>query len=382
VAKHSSRKWLRGVIIEETPEVIVFRYPDGSEVRQTNLKTFFPDPEKPKQPDEKPKKSKKAQKTVYPRDWNAYDEAQCREVALFMKLLAGICSCIEMPLYQFGRPRLPYSDMAFISVLKVFSTKSCRRFHGYIDQAVKLGYIEQGCHYSSISNFMRMSELTPLLQDLIRISSLPIANVDIEREFAVDSTGFSTSTYSRYFSYKHGKDKAEKKWIKCHACCGVKTKIITEVLVTDNSVGDSPLFKPLVEGTAKRFDAKEVSADKAYLSRANVQLVDQIGAEAFIPLKKNVKSWALGAPAWKKLVYYVRLHEDEFMQHYHKRSAAENVFQMMKAKFSHSLRSKDPVAQINEVLLKVLCHNICVVIHEMHELGIDPNFVTQTELSK
>jgi hypothetical protein len=31
--------------------------------------------------------------------------------------------------------------------------------------------------------------------------------------------------------------------------------------------------------------------------------------------------------------------------------------------------------QVNEVLCKIICHNICVVIQEMHELGIDPNFV-------
>lgn len=28
---------------------------------------------------------------------------------------------------------------------------------------------------------------------------------------------------------------------------------------------------------------------------------------------------------------------------------------------------------INEVLLKVLYHNLAVLIHEIHELGIDPN---------
>jgi hypothetical protein len=35
---------------------------------------------------------------------------------------------------------------------------------------------------------------------------------------------------------------------------------------------------------------------------------------------------------------------------------------MIKSKFGGSVRSKTEVAQINEVLLKVLCHNICVVI--------------------
>ncbi|MBI4154899.1 hypothetical protein HY498_02325 [Candidatus Woesearchaeota archaeon] len=45
-----------------------------------------------------------------------------------------------------------------------------------------------------------------------------------------------------------------------------------------------------------------------------------------------------------------------------------------KSKFKNNLRSKDKVAQHNELLLKVICHNICVVIQEMYELGINPNF--------
>jgi len=47
---------------------------------------------------------------------------------------------------------------------------------------------------------------------------------------------------------------------------------------------------------------------------------------------------------------------------------------MIKSKFGDSVRSKTEVAQVNEVLLKVLRHNICVVIHEMFELGIEPDF--------
>jgi hypothetical protein len=33
------------------------------------------------------------------------------------------------------------------------------------------------------------------------------------------------------------------------------------------------------------------------------------------------------------------------------------------------------MAQVNEVLLKVQCHNICGVIQEMFELGIEPEFL-------
>jgi len=37
------------------------------------------------------------------------------------------------------------------------------------------------------------------------------------------------------------------------------------------------------------------------------------------------------------------------------------------------VRSKTLVAQENEVLLKILCDNIRVLINEMHGLGITPN---------
>jgi hypothetical protein len=38
------------------------------------------------------------------------------------------------------------------------------------------------------------------------------------------------------------------------------------------------------------------------------------------------------------------------------------------------LRSKTDVAMTNEVLCKILCHNICCVIQSMYELGIEPTF--------
>lgn len=44
---------------------------------------------------------------------------------------------------------------------------------------------------------------------------------------------------------------------------------------------------------------------------------------------------------------------------------------MTKAKFRDHVRSKTPVAIVNEVLCKLICHNICVRIQESHELGIN-----------
>ena len=67
--------------------------------------------------------------------------------------------------------------------------------------------------------------------------------------------------------------------------------------------------------------------------------------------------------------------KQEFLQHYHKRSNVESTFSMMKRKFGDSLRSKSDVGQMNEILCKVIAHNLCVLIACIHELRLpSPQF--------
>lgn len=44
---------------------------------------------------------------------------------------------------------------------------------------------------------------------------------------------------------------------------------------------------------------------------------------------------------------------------------------MIKAKFGAAVLAKAPVAQVNEVLCKILAHNICVLIASVYELGLE-----------
>jgi hypothetical protein len=47
---------------------------------------------------------------------------------------------------------------------------------------------------------------------------------------------------------------------------------------------------------------------------------------------------------------------------------------MIKAKFRDHVRSKTETAMKNEVLAKILCHNLCCLIMSQIELGIEPVF--------
>ena len=79
------------------------------------------------------------------------------------------------------------------------------------------------------------------------------------------------------------------------------------------------------------------------------------------------------APAWDRLFHFYNFNRDEFLAHYHKRSNVESAFSAMKRKFGDFVRSKTTIAQTNEVLLKVLAHNIVRLVHSIHELGIAPS---------
>jgi hypothetical protein len=55
---------------------------------------------------------------------------------------------------------------------------------------------------------------------------------------------------------------------------------------------------------------------------------------------------------------------------------------MMKRKFGDSFHSKTDTAMVTEVLCKVLCHNLVVLIHEMYELGINPVFWVEKPIAQ
>ena len=208
-----------------------------------------------------------------------------------------------------------------------------------------------------------------ILKNLVTMSSLPLKAV--EADFAVDSLGFSTSRFVRRFNKKYGRETDNREWVKVHLMCGTRTRIVTGIEVSGRTANDTTYFVPLVEKTAEHFQVREVAADKAYLSRKNLNAVERVGDTPYIPFKTNTLPPDEDS-VWSRMYHVFTLQREAFLEHYHKRSNAETAYSMIKAKFGDSLRSKSDVGQLNEALCKVLCHNLCVLCHPIHELAIEP----------
>lgn len=319
-----------------------------------------------------PQAPERVKRKTYRQQWRQYNAAQVNEKQEFQVLLRSLCNQIQEPSLpqRRGRPPIPISDSLFAACFKVYSTVSARRFMCDLDDAKNRGLIEKTPHFNSILNSLESEEITPVIVRMIIAASIPLNAV--ETDFAVDSTGFTSCRFHRWFDHKYGKVRQEHDWVKAHVVCGVQTNVVTAVEIHDRNSNDAPILPSLVKKTAENFDIKRLSADTQYANVSNFEAIDKHSIEAFIPFRAGITGAAGGLFA--KAFHFFSFHREDFLKHYHKRSNIESTFSMIKRKFGDFIRSKTDTAMKNEVLLKVLCHNICCLISAMYELGVAPVF--------
>jgi transposase len=320
-------------------------------------------------------------RVTYPQNWSAYNAAQTTEKHRFQVMLRDLCQTIAEPSRSpaGGRPSVPLRDAIFSACFKVYSTVSGRRFTVDLKEARDKGYIGRAPSYNTLFRVFEDPDTFDVLKSLVIRSALPLKA--IETNFACDSSGFSGCRYDRWIEHKYGSPmkKTLRAWVKTHIMVGVKTNVVTAVEIHGQHTHDGTQLPALVETTAQQFKVNDVTADLAYSSHDNLINVVLAGGSPMIPFKHNATHGQGGL--WSKMLAYFHINRDEFLKRYHQRSNVESTFSMIKRKFGDSVRSKLDVAMKNEVLAKLVCHNICCVNQEAHELGIDPGFGAETSVA-
>jgi transposase len=126
--------------------------------------------------------------------------------------------------------------------------------------------------------------------------------------------------------------------------------------VTDACAGDSPQLKNLLSSL---YDVEAVTADSAYLSRRNCDLIEAKGAKPYIKPKKNITIIrSFGSRAWKNMLLNYWNRRDEWNNIYRFRSSAETAFSAIKRKFGHQLFSIRKDTQRKELMTKVIAYNL------------------------
>jgi len=310
----------------------------------------------------------------YSQDWPAYDKAKTSEDGLFKNILDELLAALpEAPCLSTGRKPYSLRDRLFCICIRAYYKSDLRKAESILKESHKLGLIDKVPCYKSIDNFLNDPHLSDWLDRLILISALPLAQ--LEPVGAIDSTGFSTRQYHRWTNFKYGRSGGRARlWRKAHAWSGCKTNIILSVKVTTCNVSDISVVEDLLGRKTTLFSMEEMVADRAYSSRALMKFLDNLGLVPRIPFKKNVNGKSMGTRIWRRMFLDFQTNREEYMHKYHQRSNIEASFSMLKRRFGPHLLTKTFIANTNEIKAKVLCHNICVLIQELFESGIQIDF--------
>jgi len=310
----------------------------------------------------------------YNQNWPAYNQSQTSEFTMFQDILIELLDSmiVDKKLIRQGRPFKDLKEMIFCCIMRAYYGKSSRRCVSFLDLAVTKGYISKKPHFNTILNYYKEEAMIDILKFLIEKSASPLKNLELD--FAIDSSGFTTSLFGRWLYIRAEVGSVKRIYKKAHITSGVISNIITAIEITPGYFADSPQFRDLVKITAKTFQIREVSADKAYSSRKNLQAVAELGGIPYIMFRDNAVKNPRGCLVWSKMKRFYDEQREYFLKHYHKRSNVETVFSMMKRKFGNHLYSKSDIGQYNEILCKALAHNICVLIQEYYENTIKLGF--------
>ena len=319
---------------------------------------------------------KRTPRKTYAQDWSAYDAAKTNEDVLFKQLLADLLllAVENDPPKETGRKGFDTRTKLFTMCIKAYHKSDLRKTESILKELHHRSVIGRVPSYRSIDNFFNDHRLNKLLDRLILITALPLALV--EKTAAMDSTGMSVRKYESWQQYKWGtKTDRSRCFRKLHAVVGTTTNIFISADVTLKTVADVTMLPSVVADHPRHFiELRDFVADKAYSSRAVLKFIYELGLNPFIPFKRGSSSTPKGSLIWKEMFEFFRTDQEEFLERYHRRSNVETTFHMLKMRFGDYLMTKNFVANQNEIKIRVLCHNLCVLIQEVAERGINVEF--------
>lgn len=303
------------------------------------------------------------------RNWRQYNELKPWVQSCVAQLLKSLVAAIDDPPPRRGNQPAPVAELLFASVMRVYVDESGRDFCGdVLKHWVDQGFVSQLYHFNTLSAFMRRPDVSNVLRALIRESARPLAQLDTPITIAVDSTGFSTNNSSTWYDVKYG--RAQKRtYAKLHIAVDALTHIVTDALITSQDGSDTLQLPLLLEGTKTSVAPQIVVADKAYAGKPNYDAIQQAGATPVIPPRAGMSG--SGNAIMKQMFHAFRAEDPKILRSYHQRSNVETVAFMIKAQFGDSLAARSKTGQQNELLAKVLCHNLACLVMAAAEFGLD-----------
>ena len=228
----------------------------------------------------------------------------------------------------------------------------------------KLFKIDRIPHFTTIHKFA--GRVPRRYLDLI-ITHSSLGNDDADLFTSIDSTGFSLSNASVYYTIvlnRHAKKrkrgrprkKKVKKYLKVTFVVDALHQFILVVSVRRGPDNDNKDFIPSYK-KLNQLDGRNlgiVVADRGYDSEMNHQYIrDVLDADTIIPARKNHSS-----DYKTKGKYRREMKEGYCKKTYNRRNISETVNSVVKRKMGQSIRAKKVLYQNREIIFRAIAYNI------------------------
>ena len=220
-------------------------------------------------------------------------------------------------------------------------------------------------HFTTLQKASKKLLCSDIANQLLE-SSVRVTNESREIKLAaVDSTGLEAGHTSRYFVRRKRSKQLDtyeetyyRRWPKLAIAFDCSNHMILSALTTRGPSVDINQFEKIMTPAINRHIIEHVLADAGYDSESNHRFArDTNNIKSTIPPKH-------GRPTTKPFLgKYRRLMQQEFDKEiFGQRWQVETVFSMIKRNQGEALLSKSDLAQNREMMLKVLTHNIAIIL--------------------
>jgi len=233
---------------------------------------------------------------------------------------------------------------------------------------------------SSLLKLLNLSKLpTPDYSTLSRRRSafpviLPYKKQGGVINIVLDSTGLKVYGEGEWKVRQHGYTK-RRTWRKLHLALDPKTHMIEASVLTTNACSDSQAFSDLLGQVNKNVKIASVSGDGAYDTKTCYEMLENRGAKAKIPPRRNARcsgqneidsGFSPGNARNENLRTIQKVGRKQWKQQsgYHTRSLAETAMFRFKKIFGGSLSSRKLLSQVAEAHIK------CCALNRMSAIGM------------
>lgn len=327
-----------------------------------------------------------------PVDVSKQNEAYALEDEIVPQLARQLCATIPWdPPAGRGRPPVPLPDRCWQVLMQVESERGCRRGARRFKSRDYLTGGKVRSDVNALSRFLNKKETTLLLQELLLLSSMPAASV--ETGIGVDGTGMDAcrSSYYESESSKRGQ-KLRKPRIHVTMASGHQTNLITAAGISfpredarsesKAAPGETTYFVPLIEQTMRaKFRAlAKITGDAAYGNQYNYQVGDRHGVTCFLEPKKNIKNVGRRDSAYSRGALMALGQPARFRAERGPHQNVEATNHSLKQVIGSEVRSKSQRAIKNEILCKLILHNLRLLVHRFVVEGQEVDFASEAAL--